>query len=142
MAKTAADVADKWASRAGSAQADYTTGVQNTQVDVVARAIQQQGVLLSNFTSAVTSGRWARALTESGGTANWKTKTVAKASNYGTGIAASKDKFQAVMGKLLPSIYALQAQVQQMPSGSIGDSKARANAWIDGMHAQKGQFKA
>jgi hypothetical protein len=29
-----------------------------------------------------------------------------------------------------------------MPKGSIGDSKARANAWIDGMHAQKGQFKA
>jgi hypothetical protein len=142
MAKTASDVADKWASRAGSAQADYTAGVQGTQIDVVARAIQQQSVLLANFSAAVTSGRWARALTESGGTANWKTKTVAKASNYGTGVTAAKDKFQSVMAKLLPAVYSLQAQVQQMPKGSIGDSKARANAWIDGMHAQKGQFKA
>lgn len=141
MAKTVPQVVDKWAQNAGAAQTNFTTGVENTQVDVAARAIAQQSVLLSNFTESVTSGRWARGLTESGGTANWKSKTVAKASNYSTGIAAGKPKFQTAMSKLLPYIQQGQSMVHAMPKGNIGASKARANAWIDYMAAGRGQFK-
>lgn len=141
MAKTAQQVADKWANSAAAAQGAFTDGVQNTTVDVVARAVAQESVLLSNFTAAVTSGRWAAALTASGGTQNWKTKTVAKAQNYGTGIAAAKPKFLAAMSKLLPYIQQGQTMIDSMPSGSIAASKARATAWIDYMAAGKGQFK-
>jgi len=141
MAKTVQQVVDKWAANAGGAQQAFTQGVEGTTVDVAARAIAQQGVLLQNFSEAVTSGRWARGLTESGGTQNWKTKTVAKAANYGTGINAGKGKFQSAMTKLLPYIQQGQATIASMPKGSIAASKARAVAWIDYMAAGKGQFK-
>lgn len=136
---SAQEAADKWANNSAAATTKYEQGVQNTQVDVVGRAIAQQGVLLSNFTQAVTSGRWARRLTASGGTANWKNKTVAKSANYGTGIAAAKDSFQAAMGKLLPYIAQGQATIHSMPKGSISAAKARASAWIDYMAAYKQQ---
>lgn len=141
MAKTVQQVVDKWAQNAGAAQGNFTQGVEGTTIDVAARAIAQESVLLSNFTQAVSSGRWARGLTESGGTANWKQKTVAKAANYGTGIAAGKSKFASAMTKLLPYIQQGQATVRAMPAGNVAASKARATAWIDYMHAGKGQFK-
>lgn len=141
MPKTAQQVADKWANNAAGAQTNFTDGVQNTTVDVVARAVAAEAALLSNFTAAITSGRWAAALTASGGTANWKAKTLAKAQNYGTGIAAAKPKFLAAMQKLLPYIQQGQAMIDAMPSGSIAASKNRATAWIDYMAAGKGQFK-
>lgn len=141
MAKTAQQVADKWANQSAAAQGAFTDGVQNTQVDVTGRAIAQESVLLQNFTASVTSGRWAAGLTGSGGTANWKAKTVAKAANYGVGIAAAKSKFQNSMSKLLPYIETGKAMIDGMPSGNIAASKARATAWIDYMAAGKGQFK-
>lgn len=141
MAKSVQQVVDKWAANAGGAQGAFTDGVNNTTVDVVGRAIAQESVLLQNFNQAVTSGRWAQSLTASGGTANWKAKTVAKASNYGTGIAAAKGKFQSAMTKLLPYIQQGQTMIEAMPSGSIAASKNRATAWIDYMAAGKGQFK-
>jgi hypothetical protein len=141
MAKTVQQVVQKWQQNAGAAQGAFTDGVQGTQIDVAARAIAQANVMVANFNESVTSGRWQRGLTESGGTANWKAQTVAKAANYGTGIAAGATKFQNAMSKLLPYIQQGQQQIAQMPSGSIGASKARASAWIDYMAAGKGQFK-
>lgn len=141
MALSPQQVADKWANNSTAAQSAFTDGVQSTTVDVVGRAIAQESVLLSNFNQAVTSGRWAASLTASGGTANWKSKTVAKAQNYGTGIAASKSKFQNSMSKLLPYVSSGQQMIDQMPSGTLAASKARATAWIDYMAAGKGQFK-
>lgn len=141
MAKTVQQVVDKWATNAGNSQTAFTDGVQNTTVDVVGRAVAQEAALLANFTNSVTSGRWAAGLTASGGTANWKAKTVAKAQNYGTGITAAKGKFQSAMTKLLPYIQQGQAMIDAMPAGNIGASKARATAWIDYMAAGKGQFK-
>lgn len=130
--------ADRWAAAAGSAQTRFTEGVQNTQVDVVARAVAQQGVMQANFAEAVSSGRWARRLGEVG-TAGWKARTVAKASNYSTGIAAGKDRYAAAAAKLYPYIGQGQAMIAQMPKGNIGASKARASAWIDYMAAYKAQ---
>lgn len=141
MAKSVQQVVDAWAGSAGAAQTKFTQGVESTQVDVVGRAIAQQGVLLANFSESVTSGRWARGLTESGGTANWKSKTVAKAGNYSTGIQAGKDKYARAAAKLMPYIESGRQQIHQMPKGNIGASKARASAWIDYMAAGKGQFK-
>lgn len=133
----AATAAARWEAGAQGATQKYVDGVQGTQKDVVGNAIRAQSALLANFTQAVSSGLWARRLTESGGTGNWKQKTVAKAANYGVGVTAAKDAFQAAMAKLLPYIAAGQGQVQQMPSGSIAASKARVNFWIDYMHAYR-----
>jgi len=140
VAKSAQQVAAKWQQNASAAQSAFTEGVQGTSVDVVSRAIAQQSVMVSNFNQAVTSGRWAQALSASGGTANWKAKTVAKAGNYSTGIAAGASKYAAAAAKFMPYIESGRNQIAQMPSGNIGASKARAAAWIDYMHAGKGQL--
>lgn len=137
MAKSVQQVVEKWATNAGGAQGAYEQGIQGTEIDVVGRAIAQQSVLLANFTRAVSSGLWARRLTEAGGTAGWKSKTIAKASNYGTGIAAGKDRFSSAMSALLPYIYAGRGQVSAMPKGTVAAAKARASFWIDYMAAYK-----
>lgn len=133
----AATGADRWETGSQGATSKYTQGVQNTQVDVVGRAIQQAPVAVANFAQAVNSGRWARRLTESGGTANWKAMTVAKASNYGTGVTAAKGKYQAAAQKLYPYIAAGQQAIHAMPSGNLGASIARATAWINYMAQYK-----
>ena len=135
----AATGAERWEAGAQAATGKYTQGVQNTQIDVVGRAIQQANVAVANFAQAVNSGRWARRLTESGGTANWKAMTVAKASNYGTGVSAAKSKYQAAAQKLYPYIAAGQQAIHAMPSGNLGASIARATAWINYMAQFKGQ---
>ena len=137
MAKPANQWVDNWTSRAGAGQAAFSAGVQNTNVDVVGRAIAQQSVLVANFNQAVTSGKWARKLQERG-TAGWKSATIAKASNYGTGIAAAKDKYAAAAAKLQPYVEQGQNMIASMPKGSLADSKARATAWIDYMAGYQG----
>jgi hypothetical protein len=139
--KTVQQTVDRWKTNAGAAQTTFTQGVQNTQVDVMARAIAAAGAAVTNYAQAVSSGRWARAITESGGTANWKAQTEKKAANYGTGIAAGADKFQNAMNKLLPYMAQGLAGLPPRVPGNIGASKARASAWIDYMHAGKGAFK-
>lgn len=136
--KTPQAGADAWAASSGSAQTAFTDGVQSTQVDVVARAIAQQNVMQANFAEAVSSGRWARRLNEVG-TAGWKARTIAKAANYGTGIAAGKDRYAAAAAKLYPYIAQGQTMIAAMPKGNIGASKARAAAWIDYMASYKAQ---
>jgi hypothetical protein len=130
--------ADRWAAGAGAAQQRFTDGVQNTNVDVVGRAIAAQGALLANFADAVSSGRWARKLNEVGN-AGWKSRTVAKAANYGVGVNAAKDRYAAAAAKLYPYIGQGQAMIEAMPSGTLAASKARATAWIDFMAAYKTQ---
>lgn len=137
MAKTVQQAVDNWVNGAGAAQQRYVDGVRSTDVDVIGRAIAQAPVAMRNYATALSSGLWARRLTESGGTANWKTQTEKKAGNYGTGIAAAKDKFTAAMQHLLPYIQQGRGQIHSMPKGSLADSKARATAWIDYMAAYR-----
>lgn len=141
MAKSVQATVDRWKNSAGAAQTAWQEGVQGTTVDVMGRAIAAAPAAVQGFTEAITSGRWARAITASGGTANWKSKATAKAANYSTGIAAGSDKFQASMSKLLP---ALESMVSSLPArGPAGSpqNKARVISMIDALHARKGDFK-
>lgn len=137
MAKPASQWVDRWSAAAGAGQQAYSSGIQNTTVDVVGRAVAQQTALLAGFTEAVTSGKWARKLQERG-TAGWKAAAQAKAANYGTGIAAGKDRYAAAAQKLQPYVQAGQDMIAGMPKGGIANAKARATAWIDYMHGYQG----
>ena len=86
--------------------------------------------MLSNFTQAVTSGRWERRIQESGGTGYWKSQSLAKAGNYGTGVQAGKSKYANAMQKWLPIIQANAQAVRSMPSGSLSASIARATQFM------------
>lgn len=131
--------ADAWASSAGAAQTKWSEGVQNTQKDIVGRAIANSGAAVSNYTDAIASGRWAQALSAVGN-AGIKAAAAKKAGNYATGIAASKDKYLAKAQKLYPYIAQAQSMVEGMPSGNLAASKARVLAYMDFMAAGKGTF--
>jgi hypothetical protein len=131
-----ATTVQRWEQSASAGQTRYSEGVQATQVDVVGRAIAAQPKLLSGFQQAVTSGRWARRLSDVG-TGGWKQQTLAKASNYATGIAAGTGKYQAAMQVWLPRIQSAAAQVQSMPNTSFQDSLNRMTAYATALHNAK-----
>ena len=137
--KPMADLAttvSRWRDSAAVGQQRYTEGVQATQEDVVGKAIAAQSALLANFTQAVSSGRWARRLGEIGN-AGWKSKTLAKAANYGVGITAGVDEYQRQMQTWLPIIDAAAASVNAMPSGTLAASIARMTAFATALNNAK-----
>lgn len=126
-------VADRWVQSAGAATARYAEGIQSTQADPTALAVQQQAKLVQNFTQSVTSGRWARGL-QRVGKAGWQAAAIAKQSNFGTGISASRDKYLAAIGPVLQVEASLQSQIQAMPSTTLQDNINRMVAWATGLH--------
>lgn len=131
-----ATTVQRWKDAAALGQSRYVEGVQATQVDVVGKAIAAQPKLLAEFQKSIVSGRWARRLGEVG-TAGWKAKTVAKASNYATGIAAGGDDFQKAMQTWLPIIQSAAASVQSMPKVTLQDSIARMTAFATALYNAK-----
>ena len=131
-----ATTVSRWQQGAAAGQQRYVEGVQNTSKDPVAAAIRAQGALLANFTAAVTSGRWARGL-QATGKAGWQQAVVAKAANYGTGIAAGTDNYSQAMTTWLPRIQQAAASVQNMPSGSLSANLARSNAFATALYNAK-----
>jgi hypothetical protein len=131
-----ATTVQRWRDSASQGQQRYQEGVQATQVDVVGRAVAAQPKMLANVQQAITSGRWARRFQEKG-TAGWKAATIAKASNYATGIAAGADDYQRAMQEWLPIIQSAAASVQSMPNTSFQDSLNRMTAFATALHNAK-----
>lgn len=134
---SAQTAADRWAAAAGQAGTRYAEGVQNTDIDVVGRAIASQNALLTGFADAVNSGLWARRL-GAVGTQGWKQAVAAKgAANYSTGVNAAKAKFTQKIAQVLQVEQGLQQQIQSMPSGTPAANDARMLAWANGMRQAK-----
>lgn len=127
---------ERWTGSAGTAAVRYAEGVQGTTVDVVGRAIQNQTALVANFNQAVTSGRWAAALSAVG-TGGWKTATVAKAGNYSTGFTAGAPKFSTAMQTWLPRIQAAAQQVKSNPAPTFQARMQRAVDYATILHNAK-----
>lgn len=125
MPKTLEQTVQRWQQGAGGAQQAFTDGVNNTTVDVVGRAIANQAGLLQGFNDAVNSGRWAGAL-QRVGTSGWKSRTAAKAANYGVGITAGVDAFSSAMATWLPRINSAAAAAKAMPGATIDQRIARS----------------
>lgn len=131
-----ATTVQRWRDSTAAGQQRFVEGVQGTQVDVTGLAVQAQGALLANFTQAVSSGRWARRLQEVG-TAGWKSKTVAKAANYATGVAAGVDDYQRAMQTWLPLIMSAAASAKSLPGGTFEQRMQRVTAFATALHNAK-----
>jgi RES domain-containing protein len=136
MATDVATAVERWAQAAGQGQQRYTEGIQSTTKDPTALAIAQAQKLVTNFQASVSSGRWQRNLAKAG-KAGWQAAALAKANNYGVGIAAGRGKYESAMGVWLPIINQAAAQVQTMPSNTIEDSAARSRAFMVALHNAK-----
>lgn len=139
--KSAAQAASKWNTNASAAGPAWLDGINNTQADIVGRAVAQAGAMVQGVQQAVQSGRWQAGL-QRVGNAGIKAAANKKQANYGTGIAAGQDKFAAAMGKLIPY---LESQVSSLPARVPGDVAGNINRRLlplaQNLHAAKGQFK-
>lgn len=137
--KTAQQAAANWSASAGRAQTAFAEGVQQTQKDQAALAVQAQARLVQGFNDAVASGRWAQGVMR-GGTGYWKQQTEAKKGNYGTGFAAGSGNFTAAIQKI---IAAEQQIVASLPArGDINQNLDRARSFALALHGLKGQLGA
>jgi hypothetical protein len=136
MAKDLTQTVNNWVNAAGSAQQAFVTGVEGTSVDPTQLAIASEGALLANFAQAVQSGRWRRALAAVG-KAGWQAATVAKAQNYSTGIQAGRTAYETAMSSWLPFIQQTATGVRSMPSGTLAQNLARANAFATALYNRK-----
>jgi hypothetical protein len=142
MAKTAAQASANWNARTSSSGQAWVDGLTGTTKPIVARAVAQRQVMVTNFTAATQAGgTWERNL-EAVGDAGIKQAARDKQANFATGTAAAQGKFASAIGKIiayenagLPTIYA-------MPAGNTEAGVARASAWIRYMAAGKGQLGA
>lgn len=130
---SAQEVADKWAQRAGAAGADYARGVETTDKDPTALAAANGQRYITGVQEAYSSGKWARRLQQVG-KAGWQAAVRDKGvANYGTGIAAAKDKYAAAIGPVLAAVQSAQRTVQSMPSATAAQRDARMLAFVQQM---------
>ena len=136
------DTVNRWETNAAGAQTAYQQGVSSTQVDVMGRAIASAAVAVRQYAAVVGGPAWPAAIQASGGTANWKAQSVAKAGHYGTGISDGKTKFSAAMAKLLPALEQITNGLQPRQPGNIAANVNNRVLAIDqALHARKGEFK-
>jgi len=128
MATDPSQWGQKWVNAAGTAQQSYVDGIQNTQVDPTALAIQNEQAMLAGVTQAVTSGFWRNQLARAG-KAKWQGNSVAKANNYGTGIQSGRAAYDQAMTTWGPIILQTASAARQMPGGSI-DNKIARSAYV------------
>lgn len=125
MAKSLDQVVSKWSNNAAAAQTAFTDGIQNTTVNPMQLAVANEQGYLAGVQAAVSSGLWRRK-TASVTPEQWKATTVAKAGNYGNGIAAGRDKYAQSMGTWLPVIQQTAASAKAMPGQTLQQRIARS----------------
>lgn len=123
----------------GRAQQDWVAGVNGYSGDWAGATTRQQAALVTNFNQAVSSGAWARGVTNVG-TGGWKSAVQAKEGAYGIGLNAGLSKYNAAISKIL----AAEANIVNSlpPRGTYEQNKLRATALMDGLHALKGTLGA
>lgn len=137
--KTAQQAAQAWSGSAGRAATNYSEGVANFSGDWAGATTRQQAVMQTNWQQAVSSGRWAAGVNNTG-TQGWKSATQAKTANYSTGFQAGAAKQAAAITKIMNF---LGSAVPSLPQrGDVNANLQRANALALALHAQKGNLGA
>jgi len=140
--KTVEQATARWKANAGAAQSTWSENLQGTSKPIVSAAIAARDRMVQGFNTATQpGGTWERALSAVGD-AGIKAAAQKKAGNYGTGITNGAENQAAAMQKILAYESAGMSGLNAIPKGGIGQSKARANYWIDYMAAGRGKLGA
>lgn len=124
MAKTSTDVARKWAERSAAAEADWARGVEQTQVDVTARAADRREEWLRRVSES--AQKWEKNL-RAVSLADWKKMTLAKGRGvYANRVRNSQDKFQRFMQNWLIFQSSVADQLTKLPRGTLEQNIARS----------------
>ena len=140
--KTPQQAAAKWDASTAVGQATWLQNLQATTKPIVAAAVANAGVAVSNYSQALQpGGSWQRSL-EAVGDAGIKAAAAAKQQNYTTGVQQAQPKFLSAITKIIAYEQQGLQQIYSMPSGTTAAGIARASAWIQYMAAGKGQLGA
>lgn len=137
--KTAAQANANWKTRTSGATQTWQDGVNGYTGDWAGATVAQQGALLNNVTTAITNCSWAAGV-QRVGTGGWKSRTVAKAANFGVGVAAAGDRQLAAMQKILSAEATIVAGLP--PRGDFNANVQRSVQVQTQLHALKGQLGA
>lgn len=130
-----AEYAEKWARRTSQASEDYRKGIERTTESPMEKAAAAQDKMLANLIESVNSGKWARAL-RNVTIAEWKDGALRKGvQRIAAGVQNATEKQRQMAQRLLETVDRGLSEIEQMPSTTFEDRKARANAWMDFMHA-------
>jgi hypothetical protein len=142
MAKTPQQANAKWVASTSQGQQTWVDNLVNTSKPIVDAAIAQRSVLQANFAAATAPGGLWETRLRAVGDAGVKQAARDKAQNYGTGVQQASGRQLSAITKIMAYEQAGLQAIYSMPSGTIAAAKARASAWIDYMHAGKGQLGA
>ena len=137
--KTSQQAQQAWTNSSGTAQANYQAGVEGYNGDWAGATTRQQSAMQTNWNQSVSNGSWAAGVNRTG-TNGWKSATVARIANYGVGFQAGSQKFAAAIAKVIAAEQNIVGSLP--PRGDYTANKARANSFMDQMHALKGTLGA
>lgn len=142
MAKTPQQAAAKWDASTALGGQTWSDNLNSTTKPIVAAAVAQAPVAISNYSRALAPGGvWARRL-EAVGDAGIKAAVRNSVQQYQSGVTRAQPKFLSAITKILAYENAGLPQIYAMPSGTTAAGIARASAWITYMAAGRGQLGA
>jgi len=137
--KTAAEAAAKWGKNLRGSVSEIQAGVDRVTQSPGVSAAAQKDKWVAKMSSPETQNKWERN-TRAVDLSTWKTITKSKvASNLSSGVTAAEPKMNARYADMFPYMQSLEDRIKGMPDVTLGDSVARATAWIEGMAAYKGR---
>lgn len=137
--KTAQTAAANWTGSAPRATQAWTEGIQTTTKDQAGLAVAAIPRMVAGFNDAANSGRIAAGL-QRGGTAYWKSQSVAKSGAYSLGIQNGGANYAAAAQKFMPAIANIVSGLP--PRGDIMQNLQRVQALALGLHQLRGQLGA
>lgn len=133
----AAEISSKWNKNFKAGVSDAVKGIDRVTESPMEKAAAAQEKMLSKLNEAVTSGRWAGALSKVT-LAAWKEKTKKKMTERAAGGAdAAMDKRRSFDTWLANTLNGILPEIASMPDLTLSDSKARMDRQFDYMSEQK-----
>lgn len=129
MAKTPAQIAEKWSRNLSNSSTDIIAGINAVTENPMQKAVAKQAKLKQNWNAAIDSGKWA---TNTGAVtlAQWKKAFLDKGvSRITSGATASVSKVQAFHESLAAYQAAGLAQLESMPDLTVEDGINRQAFW-------------
>lgn len=127
------EAARDWANALNNSTAKIQRGIERVTVSPTSQAAAKKDKMKARLMQAIDNGKWEAGLRRVS-LEQWKEAAINKGvQRIGAGATAAINKQTEFYSKLFPFQQSLQEKIKTMPDLTLADSKARANAWIDGM---------
>jgi len=137
--KPIADVASKWAKRAGAAAPDYEAGIRNPKRDWAASTRESEAAYQAGVQDAISRGAFGRGVSKVG-TEKWSRKALAVGpGRYPQGVTAGVTDFQSEFGPYRDALERISLPAR----GRRGDPQniERVRTIADALHTMKASGK-